>query len=633
MATYNNTKGFVIDDLILVVTANSVDGNKVISGTEYSYTLDVNEKGNAELSNRNSPQGSKVNLVSAGAIQIKPGITKKGKSAAIALDNEFNSVSPTEIEIQACNGASQYNDAIMGVKLNASELVIDTVNAYPTEFDSKEFHIKYRIDKWNQGLPDGRNNQTQGPIYLKQHARAFDFRCHGWGGIALQIAGQDSESHENKIKFESDRTSNITDDQPTYNGEGGKGLEFGTFNNLHSSLFTKDYRFNEEGIVYAVTRGELVTNESGKIDYPTQDDDFKDILPSDPNLSAKVKDIVKTAHALNGAPGIKTECSGAGNVKITAEDYYDVVPATDSVTPDLDTHFNLVIGQIYYKNDLKLITTSNGTLFDLIGKNIYLTGGDTIYTLRINPAPKIDISSPSEVSIESKLHDVNINSGDCIKMEGPEIRLNAMNPDKSGGLINCGATAQVQFLEHKFTKSGNVEAPDSPVKITLGTLNNSWKVIYFNPTLGKFKRACDILYYDPDHTQVYNPSNHVKGVPIYFADGTLVPADTTCFVMTPAVDNVITIYKMGTKGSEAVTSKSATAVATVNSNGTGYQRLIKEGSTYYYEDTIFMNSYYTPTPEEITINPEEYKPTVTCDIADILKLVNHFKLSNPEYFE
>ena len=115
------------------------------------------------------------------------------------------------------------------------------------------------------------NKATDTRGYLKVRAQAIDLRCEEAGGVALQPKGSDGSNHENKIKFEHD---------------GGDGKEFGTFNTEKTSIFTDEYRFNKNGIIYAVTRGELKTTykipndpESGikKIDYPTQEDDFKDI--------------------------------------------------------------------------------------------------------------------------------------------------------------------------------------------------------------------------------------------------------------------------------------------------------------------------------------------------------------------
>lgn len=130
---------------------------------------------------------------------------------------------------------------------------------------------EFEIEAVNDDL-DTNNQEKWSELKIK--SRNIDLRCNNHGGIALQIAGKDGDDNENKIKFESDRTSSISE-PGTYNGEGGKGLEFGTFNNLHSSLYTGDYRFRGNGFVYGVLRDAPVA-QGDKIDYITQDDDFKD---------------------------------------------------------------------------------------------------------------------------------------------------------------------------------------------------------------------------------------------------------------------------------------------------------------------------------------------------------------------
>lgn len=108
--------------------------------------------------------------------------------------------------------------------------------------------------------------------YLKVRAQAIDLRCEDHGGIALQPKGQDGQGNMNKIKFEHG---------------GGDGLEFGTFNTEHTSLFTNDYRFNKNGVIKLATR---TTTESDKADandpttalkYVKQQDDFYDVISQD----------------------------------------------------------------------------------------------------------------------------------------------------------------------------------------------------------------------------------------------------------------------------------------------------------------------------------------------------------------
>lgn len=156
-----------------------------------------------------------------------------------------------------------------------------------------EVHLQFVFDDYDSDNTGNYAGDDEEYAELKIEARNIDLRCFDHGGIALQPCGTDGDDFENKIKFESSRISPLgTIGTISYADEGGKGLEFGTFNNEHTSLFTGDYRFNKDGMVYAVTRGTPVT-ESGKTDYPIQEDDFKDVVNN--NLGAKWEYIVKAA--------------------------------------------------------------------------------------------------------------------------------------------------------------------------------------------------------------------------------------------------------------------------------------------------------------------------------------------------
>lgn len=113
--------------------------------------------------------------------------------------------------------------------------------------------------------------------YLKVRAQAIDLRSESHGGIALQPKGFDGDNHMNKIKFEHG---------------GGDGLEFGTFNTEHSSLFTGDYRFNKTGVIRLATRTTVASDKADANDsttalkYVKQSDDFYDIInPNDPTCT------------------------------------------------------------------------------------------------------------------------------------------------------------------------------------------------------------------------------------------------------------------------------------------------------------------------------------------------------------
>lgn len=251
----------------------------------------VNSKNNFEISNEAVQDiESKVNIVSKTDIQVKP-----GDDGAIQLDCEKNveNGDPVELSIKVCNGNKDAGytkkNRVVRSKINVAEITIDNQNAHTTQtsggsedtFDIDKIKINFRTDKWKNSTD---NTPTRigdiGPVDVKLRAKSFDIRCHGnqpGGGIALQPSGSDPNGFENKIKFESSRISELND-TAAYETEGGQGLEFGTFNNEHTSIYTKDYRFNADGVVYAVTRDNIETSQdTGKVDYPTQGDDFKDI--------------------------------------------------------------------------------------------------------------------------------------------------------------------------------------------------------------------------------------------------------------------------------------------------------------------------------------------------------------------
>lgn len=173
-----------------------------------------------------------------------------------------------------------------------------------------EIQVEARFDDY--GDVTGYSGADEEWAELKINSRNLDLRCHEHGGIALQIAGKDKNGNENKIKFESDRTNSISE-SGTYSGEGGKGVEFGTFNNLHSSLYTGDYRFRGNGTVYGVLRETPVQTETGKIDYQTQDDDFKDPI-NESTPSATWNQIINAANKCKDKETIASEAYVLGEI-------------------------------------------------------------------------------------------------------------------------------------------------------------------------------------------------------------------------------------------------------------------------------------------------------------------------------
>jgi hypothetical protein len=459
--------------------------------------------------------------------------------------------------------------------------------------------------------------------YLKVRAQAIDLRCEKHGGVALQPKGYDNDGNMNKIKFEHG---------------GGDGLEFGTFNTEKSSLFTNEYRFKKDGVWKMATRQTTANSKAiyddntplGKtstaaLKYVKQEDDFYDII-SEEDAQTTTEGIIKTAAALNN-DFIETSLSTKKNLKISASSTYKIV-AYEGTAAGNEKVFTVDKTQSYSKDQLKLILAGSTKLSDYIDTKLpfLIEGEEGVYRLSGDITPKITIEAEEEVGLDAKYGDVVLSSGDTIKMEAPEIRLNAMNPDKSGGTVNFGSTAEVLFLEKKFTKSGNVEAPTTPTEIKLATYNNSWKTIYWDSSISKFRRSADILYTDANHTTLYDPTNHIQETPIYFADGTLVPADTTCFVRYND-SGVIKVYKVSTKGSAAVLSKSNDLIATI-SEGTYERKLKKDGVTYYCSDLIIEDSSWTPDSGLTEVQPEGFVLSTSCLVEDVVKLAAWAKTNN-----
>ena len=223
--------------------------------------LTIETTSNDQYQDGSKMKGGKINIEPISDLQVKPGDD-------ITLCSHHRE-DPTEVSMKVLDG----NDNPVKLQLNAANIVLTTKDKNKTkEKDENGDDTANALydDPAVMNITVNSAKNTRG--YLKVRAQAIDLRCECNGGIALQPKGSDGNSHENKIKFEHD---------------GGDGKEFGTFNTEKTSIFTDEYRFNEDGVVYAVTRGPLETTykvaddpASGikKIDYPTQADDFKDIL-------------------------------------------------------------------------------------------------------------------------------------------------------------------------------------------------------------------------------------------------------------------------------------------------------------------------------------------------------------------
>ena len=272
--------------------AGGVGGNSVVTVEEDTQATDptVNisvESGVEQVGNPNVIQltkkskGVNTTIVSGNNINLEPrestGKAKNTKGGNISLkpgdDIELCSHhrrfgNRDEVTMKVIDG----EDNPVKLQLKAAEITLSTEGKDSTMAKDEDTGLETETPLYdNPNVMDVNVVTGTGKGYLKVRAQAIDLRCEENGGIALQPKGNDGTGHENKIKFEHN---------------GGDGKEFGTFNTQKTSVFTDEYRFNGSGVIYAVARGALETTykvpndpNSGikKVDYPTQDDDFKDI--------------------------------------------------------------------------------------------------------------------------------------------------------------------------------------------------------------------------------------------------------------------------------------------------------------------------------------------------------------------
>lgn len=255
---------------ITKLTAKNEAGETVeIDATAFIYFL-LTSKGNIEIS---SPEGGKINLESSDNIAFKP-VGKVQFDTNHQLDSTGNAKTD-EFEVAVINDKKT---KVQGLKLNTAGLKFVTDGADTA-------------NGWDPDLFKMLFKKTTGAVdtYAKvnMHAASFDFRARSTGkgtggGIAVQIAGVDSNTHANKFKIETDQTADVDAEQSEdiHCGEGGKGIEIGTINPLFTSLYTKSYRFKADAPIYGVTRSE-VTMQGDKMDYLTQSDDSKDVIPAE----------------------------------------------------------------------------------------------------------------------------------------------------------------------------------------------------------------------------------------------------------------------------------------------------------------------------------------------------------------
>ena len=230
------------------------------AGTGSSEYVNITSKGNVEISspkNINIEPAGDETTNTYGDISLKPGDDIEFLSEHRPSDKQ------DEISLKVHNGDKQP----VKLQINASEFVLSTKDKVGDNANVLDVTVNSA-------------KNTRG--YLKVRAQAIDLRSESHGGIALQPKGTDG-TFENKIKFEHG---------------GGDGLEFGTFNTQHTSLYTNDYRFKKDGIIRLATRTTVASDKADENDATTalkyvkaQDDFYDNIDANDPTCTWE--DIVK----------------------------------------------------------------------------------------------------------------------------------------------------------------------------------------------------------------------------------------------------------------------------------------------------------------------------------------------------
>lgn len=677
----------VVSKIDELVESTNNGGNNTPVVIDSSGILSTSSKGNVTLGS-----GKNINIEPAwnnnaanysgneGDIALKPGddiqfcshhraFKKRDKIVIKNIDGSDNPVKAQIVAGELELAVGTQNNPKSATKKKNKTTGVDTEETMFKANDAKVLDVKvltgYTLDSGQETERDERG-------YLKVRAQAIDLRCEKHGGIALQPKGYDSDGNMNKIKFEHG---------------GGDGLEFGTFNTEKTSIFTNEYRFNKDGIWKMAVRettpsGKTIIDEregglqglsaTGSLQYKKNNssnnasksiadqktyepaDDFYDFVDTeDPQTTTEA--IIKTAAALNNNY-IETYSSSKKNLKISSISTYKIVRVDiieeNQISERQEEYYSIsreteqpsIFNRSFTKDELKEILSSKSyKLSDYIGTSTQFlvkesvvglspSLGASLCKLQSDINPKISIESENEVDLDAKYGDVVINSGDTIKCEAPEIRLNALNKDKTGGMVNFGATQDLIFLTNKLTASLNVESATLPTSISLMIQNNYQESVFWDTTASKFRIPVKHLYLDNAQNIELTPANYANGLAVYFQDGTRVPADYTCFIAKKSTSNNMTttfIYKVGTKGSENVLKKNlGDVVATYiyNSGNTSSNTSTLGVATNNTIQNIEFEDYTFDGTGCQVVASEEFVSLKKVSLYDIIDIISKLKV-------
>lgn len=431
----------VIDD-IDNIPSGSGGGSSSGGGTTPTGVISVSSKGNTTLSSTKHiniepgyvPDGGSGTY---GDVQIKPGDDITLESHHRASDKR------DEITIKT-------SDGIDGSKAPVKMQIIASNMTFSTKGKVVPAGSKDSPEVMNINATTG-----NGKAYLKVRARAIDLRCEEHGGIALQPKGTDSNGHMNKIKFEHG---------------GGDGLEFGTFNAEKTSIFTDEYRFNKDGVWKMATRQTEVSDKLDENDATTAN---KYVKPTDDNISELVdepsnyeepddfydlintadeqcttRDIIRTAHAMNGTGGIHTKITDKGNLEIETEVIL-VVDSSATAKSDLGTLQTSGTGTIDFSKGYM----SLADFLTCFGSSDASTINAAFSAIGSGEALSITIPSHSGTSsitlvLKKIARSINIESAAVIKLKGIL---------DFGSTFNFGETDNGIEVQYKLTKKNKTK--------------------------------------------------------------------------------------------------------------------------------------------------------------------------------
>ena len=445
---------------------NAGTGSGSGSSSDATGVISVSSKGNTTISATKHINIEPAYVADGGTgtygdVQIKPGDDITLESHHRASDKR------DEITIKTSDGVDG-SKAPVKMQLIASNVTLSTKGkVVPSGSNDKP-------EVMNVNVTTG-----EGKGYLKVRARAIDLRCEEHGGIALQPKGTDSDGHMNKIKFEHG---------------GGDGLEFGTFNAEKTSIFTDEYRFNKDGVWKMATRE---TEPSDKVDASDDTTNYKYVKPTDDNISGLVdepsnyeapddfydlinvadeqcttRDIIRTAHAMNGTGGIHTKITDKGNLEIETEVIL-VVDSSATAKSDLGTLQTSGTGTIDFTKGYM----SLADFLTCFGTSDANTINAAFSAIESGEALSITIPSYSGTSsvtlvLKKIARGINIESAAGIKLKGIL---------DFGSTFNFGETDNGIEVQYKLTKKNKTK--DCGMLKVVGVNNHASNTLTVNDTV------------------------------------------------------------------------------------------------------------------------------------------------------